>query len=926
VAPLVDLRTSMESTSTQGLADLIQTTFAGPTFLRELAVVDVADPNHNHLAIAAMAEAGYVRAVLTTNFDTLLERLASTGERAFTVLTPGNCHPGPDGTGVPLFKLHGSADDPMGMLETSTHKSREMDRALPKAWRPYLNGADLLVVGSSGADLPYGAVRAFFTNFLSGGGRRIYWLHRSDTPPELGKITPHVIFVQGMLPDFLSDLAQALGQAPGCVRPSGRNAMEALHRVMDTWSREPHIGKWAAASFLLSLARTWGRPRGSLVTALLRMAADQGDIPIEARRLPDLAVTTFLQTAAMVAVEHGQRNAAKKMLNGCIDIYSAAVAGVPRFSARMDEMAANLSTTFTKLGLIYVVGGDRDQAHKAFQQSAVYAYMAGHVENFLLALGNILDHHFKFDNILRCLPLAEGMVTIADRLGISVVAIEGRLRLAAYHLVRNEIWTAKRLLNEARDRATINGRHDAVIVAEVLLAASTLKTGQISEGLSLMATSLDPLGTKPFLSNAFELARILIIIMGIPQATPYRIDCSQAMVSRHVAAMEAEVARAKESGGQPWEGNHCFVPETATALGKEKRNFLIGVGVECFGGVDRKAIRLGLSFGKHALAAHEPNEARWATRNVLDHPNLPPEERALALHLHGVACAQSGRLDQTDESFAELLADVDGASDPAIVSEAQLWHAVQSGDLARSQAWAGHLATELAAQPDPARISASLVSRLESWGGQISAVAHTFQPLAGDLDPDTARSYPTPYRYFRAFPPLFDPQVVVLLDKAFKALDDGLADSTWTYLDEIDALACSEYERGLKAELRVFAMASDVTPTNLDRALDPERARMLGDLDFTALARLETTLCSHADNHQEAELIAAVLSRRAFIADLAGDITARTVLQLVTAMHMPTLDPAQAESQWCAQAGRNAVYYGLREPESVTANGDEGKR
>jgi hypothetical protein len=297
----------------------------------------------------------------------------------------------------------------------------------------------------------------------------------------------------------------------------------------------------------------------------------------------------------------------------------------------------------------------------------------------------------------------------------------------------------------------------------------------------------------------------------------------------------------------------------------------------------------------------------------------------LALHLHGVACAQSGRLDQADDSFVELLADIDGTPGPAIVSVAQLWHAVQSGDLARSQAWAEHLATELAGQPDPAPIAAPLVDRLESWGGQIAALAQAFRPLAGGLDLDAARPYPTPYRYFRALRPSPDPQVVVLLRKALKAMEDGLVDATRSYLDEVDTLACSEYERGSKAGLRTFAMTSDHTPTNLDCALDPERARMLGNLDFTALVCIETALCSHADSHQEAGLIAAVLRRRAFIADLAGDITARTELQLMTAMHMPTLDPAQAESQWCAQARRNAVYYGLREPELVSADGAEVK-
>jgi hypothetical protein len=79
------------------------------------------------------------------------------------------------------------------------------------------------------------------------------------------------------------------------------------------------------------------------------------------------------------------------------------------------------------------------------------------------------------------------------------------------------------------------------------------------------------------------------------------------MVSGHVAAMEAEVAKAKGNGRHPWEGNHCFVPATATALGNEQRNLLIGIGVECFDGADLMAIRLGLLIGERALAAHAPN-------------------------------------------------------------------------------------------------------------------------------------------------------------------------------------------------------------------------------------------------------------------------------------------------------------------------------
>ena len=61
---------------TQHLADLVSSRFAGPTFSSLLTVVDVADADENHRAIASLARCGGLRAAVTTNFDTLIERAA----------------------------------------------------------------------------------------------------------------------------------------------------------------------------------------------------------------------------------------------------------------------------------------------------------------------------------------------------------------------------------------------------------------------------------------------------------------------------------------------------------------------------------------------------------------------------------------------------------------------------------------------------------------------------------------------------------------------------------------------------------------------------------------------------------------------------------------------------------------------------------
>jgi NAD-dependent SIR2 family protein deacetylase len=67
----------------QQLADMIVSHFAGRGFVEILKVVDVADPNDSHMLIAALAARSGLRAVVTTNFDTLLERAGAAGSVSF---------------------------------------------------------------------------------------------------------------------------------------------------------------------------------------------------------------------------------------------------------------------------------------------------------------------------------------------------------------------------------------------------------------------------------------------------------------------------------------------------------------------------------------------------------------------------------------------------------------------------------------------------------------------------------------------------------------------------------------------------------------------------------------------------------------------------------------------------------------------------
>jgi len=199
-----DLDELLKPLQTQQLADMIVQRFAGGNFVQNLQVVDVADPNENHVLIAALTALGYVRGIVTTNWDTLLERSAVLGGTGFTVVAPAMEGRSVWNSGVTLVKLHGSAVDALRLIETSSHKAREIDPQLARSWSVMVQDADVLVLGYSGADLEFGAARAFFSDFLSSGGR-IWWLYRQGSPPRLPSHAQlRVTLMEGSLPDALT--------------------------------------------------------------------------------------------------------------------------------------------------------------------------------------------------------------------------------------------------------------------------------------------------------------------------------------------------------------------------------------------------------------------------------------------------------------------------------------------------------------------------------------------------------------------------------------------------------------------------------------------------------------------------------------------------------------------------------------------------
>lgn len=188
----------------------------GADYFRVLQVLDSERCNANHLLLAALARAGHLRAVITTNFDRLIERaLDALGVAHQVFASDAEFAAIEAATTLPVIKAHGSVERPETMVDTLAQRVRGRPQALNDAIAARLRRHPLLVIGFSGADLDYDpgylGLRA-----AAGDAHGVLMLVREGEEPLapmrrlLDEFGPRAATITGSLPEALQVLAAAL--------------------------------------------------------------------------------------------------------------------------------------------------------------------------------------------------------------------------------------------------------------------------------------------------------------------------------------------------------------------------------------------------------------------------------------------------------------------------------------------------------------------------------------------------------------------------------------------------------------------------------------------------------------------------------------------------------------------------------------------
>ena len=163
----------------------------GEDYFEVLRVVEGERTNAVHQWLAALGAAGRLSTIVTTNFDTLIERAFAERNTPLRVLVKPEdylhfdieAHLAHRTSPTVLLKLHGTATDPQTAIDTLAQRKRGFAPPVGVVLRQLLTSTAWCMLGYSGADLDAEPNYLFLRQMAAQGARGLHWLQRSSNAP-----------------------------------------------------------------------------------------------------------------------------------------------------------------------------------------------------------------------------------------------------------------------------------------------------------------------------------------------------------------------------------------------------------------------------------------------------------------------------------------------------------------------------------------------------------------------------------------------------------------------------------------------------------------------------------------------------------------------------------------------------------------------
>lgn len=242
----------------KALSNMLVEMLVGTTYFDVVAALDSNQTNEAHRAVARLARTGRLAAVVTTNFDTLIER--ALGEEGL-VVDRYDCtydYRRNPGDGFPVFKVHGSATGGDFRIDTVAQKLRGLPPYVRAKLTPIFSKHPVVVLGYSGGDLEFG-IDYLALRCVPKGVDRIRWVFRPEERNGVDARTIDLLNGRGRLCFLdLSRALEALGAGAVHLEWNGAARAATCERLRtharDMYARIGNLNTLAFCMRLLSLA------------------------------------------------------------------------------------------------------------------------------------------------------------------------------------------------------------------------------------------------------------------------------------------------------------------------------------------------------------------------------------------------------------------------------------------------------------------------------------------------------------------------------------------------------------------------------------------------------------------------------------------------------------------------------------------------
>ena len=543
---------SLDEIPVEAFSEMLFDSFAGSSYFPVLGVLDGDRPNANHFALVELARRGRLAAIVSTNFDTLIELAfrqlavplqvvanAETIEK--TQLRAGLCT---------LFKIHGSVTETTTLVDTVRQKLQGLPVAIRETLAALFRRHPVLVLGYSGADLSFGDdYLALLSATDTSPG--IAWLVRPGTPPRpaVREILERAGDRGAMIIDSLPQVFARFGLDPGALAPAETVTTPddettgpgdgTPQSIVADFFRQRHAGIWGAAAFCARLLERIG-DEGHL-HALLETLEQRPELDDGPHDLIELLPTgAVLRNLATQALRRGETERARHWSLRELAIHRVAEEVWARSEKAMPpetaiENARNRAGVWNNLTVIAASEGDARAARQALARCEHFATASDSRDLLAKAAFQraqiLLLESAPWDSTLEALApaldLAAQVGDGATRLDALLLRARALISLIEYDLALQALDQAAKLLGVAGGveakarvgwlRAAIVARRGDEATADAVIEATldeTLDAGAAGTALRTLMATLGPSLLSPILLRVGtrHLARLLLRI------------------------------------------------------------------------------------------------------------------------------------------------------------------------------------------------------------------------------------------------------------------------------------------------------------------------------------------------------------------------------------------------------------------------------